>query len=97
MIFSDSYSEGHISYGGASSDGERFIVAVSAWHGGDPSFMTDEWLVVYDIERRSPMYAVKSAPLPYLQSQSALSKDGARLLVGSGGHLKLLQLSHLIQ
>lgn len=94
LIFSDSYDDAHIGFGGASSDGKRFILAVSAWHAGDPSFMTDEWLVVYDIDHRAPVFAIKSAPLPYLQSQSALSKDGTRLLIGSGGHLKLLQLPH---
>ena len=92
VLFSDEYQNAEIQFGGASRNGKRFVLAVAVWHPGDPSYMTDEWLVVYDIETRAPVFAWKSAPLPYLQSQTALSADGTRLLIGSGGHLKLTRL-----
>ena len=92
LIFSDAFPDADPKFGGASKNGERFIVSVAVWHAGDPTYLTDEWLVVYDIDQHGPVFAVKSDPLPYLQSQSALSADGKRLLTGSGGHLKLLNL-----
>ena len=67
---------------------------MAAWHPGDPSYMTDEWLAVYDIDYRRPVFAWKSDPLPYQQSQTALSADGTQLLIGSGAHLKLIRLSN---
>ena len=39
---------------------------------------------------RARVFALKSDPLPYMQSQSALSDDGGHLLVGSGGRLKFV-------
>jgi hypothetical protein len=93
LIFSDEYHQAHIQFGGASRNGKRFVLAMAAWHPGDPSYMTDEWLTVYDIDHRRPVFAWKSDPLPYLQSQTALSADGTRLLIGSGAHLKLIRLS----
>jgi len=91
-LFSDAFGGAGLQFGGASKDGKRFVVAVSASHGGDPPYLTDEWLVVYDVERRAPVFAVKSDLLPYMQSQSALSADGNYLLAGSGGHLRLLRV-----
>jgi hypothetical protein len=92
VLFSDAYHDAQIQFGGASRSGNRFVLAVAVWHPGDPSYLTDEWLVVYDIEHRGPVFAWKSSPLPYLQSQTALSADGTRLLIGSGGHLQLTRL-----
>lgn len=92
LFFSDDFSGAGLQFGGASKNGKRFVLAVSASHGGDPPYLTDEWLVVYDAERHAPVFAVKSDPLPYMQSQSALSADGNYLLAGSGGHLKLLRI-----
>jgi len=92
VLFSDEYPHAQIQFGGASRNGNRFVLAVTVWHPGDPSYISDEWLVVYDIEHRRPVLAWKSSPLPYLQSQTALSADGTRLLIGSGGHLKLTWL-----
>jgi hypothetical protein len=91
-LFSDSFPGAEVKFGGASRNGKRFVLALSAWHSGDPRYMTDEWLVVYDVEHRGPVLALKSNPLPYLQSQSALSDDGTLMLIGSGGHLKLLNV-----
>jgi len=92
LSFSDDFSGAGLQFGGASKDGKRFVIAVSALRGGDPPYLTDEWLVVYDAERHAPVFAVKSDPLPYMQSQSALSADGNYLLACSGGHLKLLRM-----
>lgn len=92
LFFSDTFNDADLKFGGASKNGKRFVISVTAWHPGDPPYLTDEWLVVYDIERREPVFAVKSDPLPYMQSQSALSADGNRLLIGSGGHLKLISV-----
>jgi hypothetical protein len=92
LFFSDAFGGAGLHFGGASKYGKRFVIAVSASHGGDPPYLTDEWLVVYETQRRAPVFAVKSDPLPYMQSQSALSADGDYLLAGSGGHLRLLKI-----
>jgi hypothetical protein len=91
LLFSDAFSGADLKFGGASRNGKGFVISVTAWHPGDPPYLTDEWLVVYDTERRAPVFAVKSDPLPYMQSQSALSADGDYLLTGSGGHLRLFK------
>lgn len=91
LFFSDDFNGAGLQFGGASKNGKRFVLAVGASHGGDPPYLTDEWLVVYDAERHAPVFAVKSDPLPYIQSQSALSADGNYLLTGSGGHLRLFK------
>jgi hypothetical protein len=90
-LFSDSLPDKGLMFGGRSKDGKRFVISVTAYQPGDPPSLTDEWLVVYDTEQRQATFAVKSDPLPYQQSQSALSADGSYLLVGSGGHVKLLR------
>ena len=92
LFFSDAFRGADLKFGGASRNGKRFVISVSAWRPGDPPYLTDEWLVVYDIERRAPVFAVKSDPLPYVQSQSALPADGNYLLTGSGGHLRLFKV-----
>lgn len=92
LLLSDSFPGAQVKFGGASRYGNRFIIAVSAWRSGDPSYMTDEWLAVYDIERKGLVFARRTEPLPYLQSQSALNADGTLMLAGSGGHLKMFKL-----
>jgi hypothetical protein len=92
VLFTDVFNDAYLYFGGASKNGKRFVIAVSAWHPGDPPYMTDEWLVVYDVDRRGAIIAFKSDSLPYQQSQSALSAEGERLLIGTGGHLKLVRL-----
>lgn len=91
LFFSDAFTGADLKFGGASRNGKRFVISVRAWHSGDPPYLTDEWLVVYDTEQRASVFAVKSDPLPYMQSQSALSTDGSYLLTGSGGHLRLVR------
>jgi hypothetical protein len=92
VLFSDSFPHGGLMFGGRSKDGKRFAISVTAYRGGDPPSLTDEWLVIYDTEQRRAKFAVKSDPLPYQQSQSALSADGNYLLIGSGGHVKLVSI-----
>jgi hypothetical protein len=91
LFFSDAFTSADLKFGGVSRNGRKFVISVSAWHSGDPPYLTDEWLVVYETERRAPVFAVKSDPLPDVQSQSALSTDGNYLLTGSGGHLRLIR------
>ena len=92
VLFTDMFNDAYLYFGGASKNGKRFVIAVSSWHPGDPPYLTDEWLVVYDVDRRRAIIAFKSDPLPYQQSQSALSAEGELLLIGTGGHLKLVKL-----
>jgi hypothetical protein len=49
-------------------------------------------VVLYDTEKQRAAFALKSGPLPYQQSQTALSADGKYLLVGSGGHVELVDI-----
>lgn len=92
VLFRDVFNDADLYFGGASKNGKKFVIAVSSWHPGDPPYLTDEWLVVYGVDRRGAIIALKSDSLPYQQSQSALSADGDRLLIGTGGHLKLVRL-----
>jgi len=92
LLFSDVFNDAYLYFGGASRNGKRFVIAVSSWHPGDPPYLTDEWLVVYDVDRRGPIAAFRSAPLPYQQSQSALSENGHHVLIGTGEHVKLIEL-----
>ena len=92
VLFSDSFNDGGLMFGGRSKGGKRFVISVTAYRAGDPPSITDEWLVIYDTEQRRAKFAVKSDPLPYQQSQSALSADGNYLLIGSGGHVKLVSI-----
>ena len=92
LLFSDSFTGKGLKFGGRASDGRRFVISVTSYQPGDPPSLTDEWLVIYDTEKQSATFALKSDPLPYQQSQTALSTDGDYLLVGSGGHVKLVKL-----
>ncbi len=92
VLFSDSFPDGGLMFGGRSKDGRRFVISVTASRPGDPPSLTDEWLVIYDTEQRRATFAVKSDPLPYQESQSALSAEGNYLLIGSGGHVKLVSI-----
>lgn len=95
VLFSDSFpDEGLIGlqFGGRTNDGSKFIISVTSYRPGDPPSLTDEWLVIYETEKQRAAFALKSSPLPYQQSQTALSADGKYLLVGSGGHVKLVDV-----
>ncbi len=92
VLFSDSFPGGGLMFGGRSKDGKRFVISVTAYRPGDPPSLTDEWLVIYDTEQRHATFAAKSDPLPYQQSQSALSANGSHLLAGSGGHIRLVSI-----
>lgn len=94
-LFSDSFPDkglGGLHFGGRTSDGGQFVISVTSYRPGDPPSLTDEWLVIYDTEKQRAVLALKSGPLPYQQSQTALSADGRYLLVGSGGHVKLVDI-----
>lgn len=95
VLFSDSFADkglGGLHFGGRTSDGSKFVISVTSYRPGDPPSLTDEWLVIYDTEKQHATFALKSSLLPYQQSQTALSPDGKYLLVGSGGHVKLVDI-----
>lgn len=95
VLFSDFFADiglGGLHFGGRTSDGGKSVISVTAYRPGDPPSLTDEWLVIYDTEKQRAALALKSAQLPYQQSQTALSADGKYLLIGSGGHVKLVDI-----
>jgi hypothetical protein len=95
ILFSDSFADEGLKglhFGGRTSDGSKFVISVTSYRPGDPPSLTDEWLVIYDTEKQHAAFALKSGPLPYQQSQTALSADGKYLLVGSGGHVELVDI-----
>lgn len=95
VLFSDSFPVrvlGGLHFGGGTSDGSKFVISVTSYRPGDPPSLTDEWLVIYDTEKQRAALALKSGQLPYQQSQTTLSADGKYLLVGSGGHVKLVDI-----
>jgi hypothetical protein len=76
-----------------SADHRRFALAVYLWGVGDPSYLEEEKIIVYDAETGNAIVAVPSEPLPRMQSWAALSPDGTLLAVGAQNTLRLFRLS----
>src|SRR5260370_35449089 len=74
------------------ADHQRFAVAVYLRGVGDPSYLEEERIIVYDAETGKAIAAVPSEPLPRTQSWAALSPDGTLLVVGGQSSLRLFLL-----
>ncbi len=72
-----------VKFAALSRDGRRFALALSVQGFGDPSYLEEEMIVVYDVASMKPIIAIKSVPLPREQSWAALSADGSLLAVGA--------------
>jgi hypothetical protein len=81
-----------VHFAALSADHRRFAVSVYLWGVGDPSYLEEEKIVVYDADTGKAIASVPSEPLPSTQSWAALSPDGTLLAVGAQTTLRLFRL-----
>ena len=93
LITTETFTREAVNFAALSADHHRFAVAVYLWGVGDPSYLEEEKIVVYDADTGRPVVAVPSEPLPQVQSWTALSPDGTLLAVGAQNTLRLFRLS----
>jgi len=91
-VSTESFTREGVKFAALSADHRRFAVAVYLWGVGDPSYLEEERIIVYDAETGKVIVSVPSQPLPMTQSWAALSPDGALLAVGAQGTLRLFRL-----
>jgi hypothetical protein len=93
QVSTESFTREGVKFAALSADHRRFAIAVYIWGVGDPSYLEEERIVVYDCESGKAIVSVPSEPLPRTQSWAALSPDGTLLAVGAQNTLRLFRLS----
>jgi hypothetical protein len=91
-IVTEKFMREGVHFAAMSADHRRFAVSVYLWGVGDPSYLEEEKIVVYDVETGKAIASVPSEPLPTTQSWAALSPDGKLLVVGARNTLRLFRL-----
>jgi hypothetical protein len=91
-VLTEQFTRERVNFAAVSADHRRFAVAIYLWGVGDPSYLEEEKIVVYDSETGKAVAAMQSDPLPMTQSWTALSPDGTRLAVGAQTTLRLFDL-----
>jgi hypothetical protein len=91
-VSTERFTREGVRFAALSADHRRFAVAVYLWGVGDPSYLEEERIIVYDAETGKAIAAVPSEPLPRTQSWAALSPDGTLLVVGAQSTLRLFRL-----
>jgi hypothetical protein len=92
QLATESFLRENVNFAALSADHRRFAVAVYLWGVGDPSYLEEEKIIVYDAISGEAVAAVRSDPLPVTQSWTALSADGTLLAVGAQSTLRLFRL-----
>jgi hypothetical protein len=92
LISTETFLREGVNFAALSSDHHRFAMAVYLWGVGDPSYLEEEKIIVYDADTGKAVVAIPSAPLPQQQSWTALSPDGTLLAVGAQNTLHLFRL-----
>jgi hypothetical protein len=92
QVSTETFTRENVNFAAISLDHRRFAIAVYLWGVGDPSYLEEERIVVYDSETGKAIAAVPSEPLPRTQSWTALSPDGTLLAVGAQTTLRLFRL-----
>jgi hypothetical protein len=92
LVGSQEFVRPRVNFAALSRDHRRFALAVYVWGFGDPSYLEEETIAVYDVDSLRPVFAVRSVPLPKEQSWAALSPDGSLLAVGAEHTLRLFRL-----
>jgi hypothetical protein len=92
LVGSQDFVRPEVNFAALSRDHSRFAIAVYVWGFGDPSYLEEETIAVYDVASLRPVFALKSDPLPAQQSWVALSPDGSLMAVGAGHTLRLFRL-----
>ena len=97
QVSTESFTREGVKFAALSADHHRFAVAVYLWGVGDPSYLEEERIIVYDADTGKAIAAVPSEPLPRTQSWAALSPDGTLLAVGAQSTLRLFRLPLALQ
>lgn len=92
QVSTERFTREGVKFAALSADHRRFAVAVYLWGVGDPSYLEEERIVVFDTETGQAIASVPSEPLPRTQSWVALSPDGTLLSVGAQSTLRLFRL-----
>ena len=92
QVSSEHFTREGVNFAALSADHRRFAVAVYLWGVGDPSYLEEEKIIVYDAASGKVIAAVPSQPLPQNQSWAALSPDGTLFAVGAQTTLRLFRL-----
>jgi MFS family permease len=92
LISTETFLREGVNFAALSADHHRFAMAVYLWGVGDPSYLEEEKIIVYDADVGKALASVPSDPLPQQQSWAALSPDGSLLAVGAQNSLRLFRL-----
>jgi len=92
LVSTETFLREGVNFAALSADHHRFALAVYLWGVGDPSYLEEEKIIVYDADTGKAIASVPSAPLPQQQSWAALSPDGCLLAVGAQNNLRLFRL-----
>ncbi len=92
FISTETFLREGVNFAALSADHNRFAMAVYLWGVGDPSYLEEEKIIVYDADTGKAVASVPSDPLPQQQSWAALSPDGTLLAVGAQSTLRLFRL-----
>lgn len=92
LISTETFLREGVNFAALSSDHHRFAMAVYLWGVGDPSYLEEEKIIVYDADTGKTVVAIPSAPLPQQQSWAALSPHGTLLAIGAQNTLRLFRL-----
>jgi len=92
QVSTERFTREGVKFAAISADHRRFAVAVYLWGVGDPSYLEEERMIVYDAETGKAIASVPSDLLPMTQSWAALSPDGTLLAVGAQSSLRLFHL-----
>jgi len=92
LVAQEDFVRPKVNFAAVSRNRRRFAVAVYVWGFGDPSYLEEESIVIYDVSSLQPIFGVRSSPLPKLQSWTALSPDGSLVAIGAEQTLRLFRL-----
>jgi hypothetical protein len=97
QVSTEGFTREGVKFAALSAGHRRFAVAVYLWGVGDPSYLEEERIIVYDAETGKVIASLPSDPLPMTQSWAALSPDGRLLAVGAQSTLRLFRLPSAFQ
>jgi len=97
QISTERFTREGVNFAAVSANHHRFAVAVYLRGVGDPSYLEEEKIIVYDGGTGKVIASVPSDPLPRTQSWAALSPDGTLLAVGAQNSLRLFRLPPQVQ
>ena len=73
LVSTETFTREGVNFAALSADHRRFAMAVYLWGVGDPSYLEEEKIIVYDADTGKAIVSVPSDPLPQQQSWAAIS------------------------